>query len=112
MLPRMSTAVTDEPEVTELTRFYLFFETRCHLWRRDSASGRLLCNDQIGRRFRITVEVSEQTYREHQARGYRLDTNDVTLPLDDHWWSDAPVPPYDSDINVRSTRGGYIDWWG
>ena len=99
----MSTSLlieTNEPEVTDETRFYLWFEVTMYGPKPTSW------------RHRINVEVSEATYRKAYCEMFDYPA-DMTHPLDDHWWRDRQVSGgYPLEWTVRSTRGGYIDWWG
>ena len=101
-------APTDEPIVTEDTRFWLWSEVRStsYRWR---AGGKLDIDHHPG--LRIRYEVNEQRYREAQAEAYGHEATDVTLPLDDYWWGDSAVPsPSYLDYQVIVVRGGRIDW--
>lgn len=99
--------VTDEPQVTEYTRFWLFSEVRdtAYTW------GVGTLDIRHGETFRIKVEVDEATYRKAHAEQCPEDVGDFTMPLDDHWWNDQPImsPNYMS-YQVRVTKGGFIDW--
>lgn len=100
-------AVTDQPPVTEHTRFWLFSEVR------DTAYGRRSGELTIrhGEKFRLNVEVDEATYRMAHAEQCPEDVGDFTIPLDDHWWNDRPISsPHYMVHQVRVTKGGFIDW--
>lgn len=102
---------TDEPEVTERTRFWLTYET--------SASRSIFVPPNNYRmehyeRFLIRVEVSEATYRAAYNKAWGW-PSDVTMPLDEHWWRTEPLTRLSSGgfgLTVYSYRGGHIDWEG
>jgi hypothetical protein len=100
-------AVTDQPPVTEHTRFWLFFEVHDTTYSRRGSELVI----RRGQRQRIKVEVDEAAYRKAHAEQCPEDLGDFTMPLDDHWWRDEPIFTNDPwSYSLRRTRGGFIDW--
>lgn len=98
---------TEEPQVTDRTRFWLFSELSTTYYR-STANGLDITH---GPRLRIKAEVNEAAYRQ----AYAVETDqaaDITVPLDDHWWNHRAIAGRgvpDGWALYRS-RGGYIDW--
>lgn len=107
----MRAAPTDEPEVTDATRFVLFWEIRNRTLVY-GPSGEFVRHD-YGKRFRVKAVVSEAAYRAaHDAACGPF--GDMTPPLDDHWWSSRDVAwdrTGSHNWAVHCYSGGYIDWY-
>jgi hypothetical protein len=94
-------------------RFWLWFEVHGCSYRYEPRSDGKPFRQLVAiprERHRTTVEVNEATYRQayNDANGH--EATDITLPLDDYWWSDVPVGRWSSAYSVRQCRGGKIDW--
>lgn len=105
-------APTDEPAVTAETRFWL--TTRLYLFEtiRDRRSGRFLRTELFGKPTVIRVEVGEATYRKVYDERF-ASGDDITLPLDDDWWSSRAIwHSPDGTFTIWRSVGGHIDWEG
>ena len=106
--------VTDEPAVTAATRFWLFSEISSHRVTTTALAGGTPGINRT-QRHRIDYEVNEDAYRAAHRESCHDYGDDISAPLDSHWWNSRlhqRIDGWDGYTNVDVTRGGFIEWWG
>lgn len=106
----MSMHPTDEPAVTDATRFWLTWSVQDRTAERER-TGRFV-RYHYGVEHTYRAEVSEATYRAAHRAAFG-GSDDITEPLDDWWWTSSDVASgHMLDWAVHVRRGGRIDWEG